>query len=180
MSDELDDYGFPRFEQNEFPLAYLLTFRTYGTWLHGEAKGSVRRNEGTGFGRPMITPSVPLRKAMAAETTTPMVFDDRQRKCVHGAILGVCETRNYLNRGMNVRRNHGHVVVTAATPPEKVVNEFKAYATRKLRKEGFIAADQRVWSRGASTRYLWKPAHVAAAIDYVLYCQEDIPFEFKD
>ncbi|HMT07731.1 MAG TPA: hypothetical protein PKA82_06975 [Pyrinomonadaceae bacterium] len=23
------------FDENEFPLGYLITFRTYGTWLHG-------------------------------------------------------------------------------------------------------------------------------------------------
>jgi hypothetical protein len=31
------------FDDNEFPLplAYLITFRCYGTWLHGDARGSV-------------------------------------------------------------------------------------------------------------------------------------------
>ena len=29
----LDEYGFEIYEESEFPLAYLLTFRTYGTWL---------------------------------------------------------------------------------------------------------------------------------------------------
>gem|GEM_PF-5201292 len=28
-----------------------------------------------------------------------------------------------------------------------------------------------IWSRGGSTRYLWKPARVAAAVEYVLYSQ---------
>jgi hypothetical protein len=32
----LDDYGFEIYEENEFPIAYLLTFRTFGTWLHGD------------------------------------------------------------------------------------------------------------------------------------------------
>lgn len=31
----LDEYGFEIYEENEFPIAYLLTFRTFGTWLHG-------------------------------------------------------------------------------------------------------------------------------------------------
>jgi hypothetical protein len=34
--DQLDEYGYERWEENTFPLAYLLTFRTYGTWLHGD------------------------------------------------------------------------------------------------------------------------------------------------
>ena len=26
------------------PLAYLITFRTYGTWLHGDSRGSTDRD----------------------------------------------------------------------------------------------------------------------------------------
>ena len=33
------------------PLAYLITFRTYGTWLHGDARGSVDREHNV-FGTP--------------------------------------------------------------------------------------------------------------------------------
>src|SRR5256886_8163861 len=32
------------FDDNEFPLVYLITFRCYGTWLHGDERGSYRRN----------------------------------------------------------------------------------------------------------------------------------------
>ena len=34
------------FDDNEFPLAYLITFRCYGTWLHGDERGSYRRSYG--------------------------------------------------------------------------------------------------------------------------------------
>jgi hypothetical protein len=27
----------------DIPLAYLITFRCYGTWLHGDARGSIDR-----------------------------------------------------------------------------------------------------------------------------------------
>ena len=39
----LDEYGFELYEENEFPLAYLLTFRTFGTWLHGDIGGQSER-----------------------------------------------------------------------------------------------------------------------------------------
>src|SRR5712691_1996686 len=31
------------FDDNEFPQAYLITFRCYGTWSHGDERGSMRR-----------------------------------------------------------------------------------------------------------------------------------------
>ena len=53
---------------------------------------------------------------------------------------------------------------------------FKANATRTLRENGLLHPDQKVWSRGASTRYLWKQEHVDKAIDYVINGQgDDLP-----
>jgi len=59
---------------------------------------------------------------------------------------------------------------------EAVMNAFKANATRELREAGLITPDVRVWSRGGSTRYLWKASHVDGAVDYVLFGQgDDLP-----
>ncbi len=177
----LDDYGFEIYEENPFPLAYLLTIRIYGTWLHGDKRWSVGRHKNRRYGGSKIEPSVPLHDAMEGESSGPQfILTDSQRKLVGEAVAEVCTHRSYILRAINVRTNHAHAVVSKSIKPEKIVNDFKAYSTRRLRSQRQISIDQKVWSRGASTRYLWKPRHIEAAIDYVLYCQEDIPFEFKD
>ena len=177
----LDDQGYEYFEQNPFPLAYLLTFRTFGTWLHGDERWSINRNTQGAFRSHIIPPNEPLRDAMEEKMTQPpRLLDWDQRKCVQRAITEVCEHRGYDLRAANVRINHAHTVISACIKPEKVVNDLKAYATRALRREFLVCPTDKVWSRGASTRYLWKPNHVDGAVDYVLYCQENIPFEFKD
>jgi len=177
----LDDYGFEIYEENEFPIAYLLTFRTYGSWLHGDRRFSVGRNGTNKFGGPRILPNVPLEEAMGEERIQePVTLDSTQRELINEAIQEVCHHRDYLLRALNVRTNHVHSVVSKAIKPEKIVNDFKAYSTRKLRRNWLVGSEENVWSRGASTRYQWKPRHVEAAVDYVLYCQEDIPFEFRD
>ena len=177
----LDEYGFEIYEENSYPIAYLLTFRTFGTWWHGDDRGSVRRNGNNRYGGQKITPSVPLKNEMRnLQQGASMIFDADQRDCVENAIRQVCEFRKYVLRAVNVRTNHAHIVVSASLQPEKIANDFKAYATRCLRAEERCAPDEKVWSRGSSTRYLWKPRHVDGAVDYVKYCQEDIPFEFRD
>ena len=177
----LDDYGFEIFEQNEFPIAYLLTWRTYGTWLHGDKRWSVGRTKNNRYGESKIEPSKPLLEVMSElSSVETFTLDAAQRDVVDETIREVCRFREYTLHALNVRSNHAHAVVAKAVKPEKIVNDFKAYATRALRRKWQILYAQKVWSRGASTRYLWKPKHVEAAVDYVLYCQEDIPFEFKD
>jgi REP element-mobilizing transposase RayT len=175
---DLDDYGFERYEENEFPIAYLLTWRTYGTWLPGDERKSVQRARDRRFGTISIEPSVPLVEFMSAKQRQPSFeLDTHQRNIVEESIKETCVYRCYKLSAANVRMNHAHVVASAMVKPEKIVNDLKAYATRRLRAGGSVGIDQIVWSRGASTRYLWKPAHVAAAIEYVLYSQGDLPFE---
>ena len=69
---------------------------------------------------------------------------------------------------LSVRTNHVHVVVAgAAVPPERMMGQLKAWATRRLREAGCVSTNVRVWTHHGSTRYLWKERSVEAAIDYV-------------
>ena len=74
----LDEYGYEIYEENEFPLAYLLTFRTYGTWLHGDDRGAMRRNGNNRFGGPKIVPSTPLKDSMRHELRSASFILDPQ------------------------------------------------------------------------------------------------------
>ena len=177
----LDEYGFETYEQNEFPLAYLITIRTFGTWLHGDERHSVDRHGKNIYGTPDIPPNQELRERMESELRQPViVLNQSQRKAVESAIKELCEQRKYFLQAINVRTNHAHAVVSAQAKPERIADAFKAFATKKLREENLCDKDLRIWSRGRSRRYLWKPRHVAKAIDYVLYGQGDLPFDPED
>ena len=174
----LDDYGFELYEENEFPLAYLLTFRTFGTWLHGDSRWSISRYRKRPYESKLIFPNKPLEDVMAAEMKQPpIILNPEHRIVVESAVDEVCQNRGYELRAVNARTNHVHAVVSAQVKPEKIINALKAYSTRNLRQQNMFALDLRVWARGKSRRYLWKPQNVLAAIDYTLYSQGWIPFE---
>ena len=166
-------------DDSEYPLAYLITIRTFGTWLHGDERRSVdtqSRYNVYGAAKRPADPGLEerMRENMHAQ---PFILDQTQRSIVDAAIREVCTHRDFALHALNVRSNHSHTVVAAACKPEPVANAFKSYATRALRQEGLIGAEVRVWSRGRSRRYLWDDRSVSAAIDYVLYCQGDEEFE---
>ena len=150
------------------PLGYFITFRTYGSWLHGDDRGSVDQKHNT-FGTPLRSPN-PARatfervhmKHEAVELT------DSQRATVHDAIVGVCEYRKWTLHALNVRTNHVHIVVTCDATPEEAMNTFKAYATRALRIKGLIGTESKVWSHHGSTIYLFRPENMHEKIKYVL------------
>jgi REP element-mobilizing transposase RayT len=169
------------FNENHIPLAYLITFRSYGTWLHGDERGSVDRDHNV-WGTP-YAPRDEVRKAAARERMKypPVILNVSGCVAVDAAIREVCQFRHWGLRALNVRTNHAHAVVSAACHPEKVLNDFKAYATRRLRRDGLWQEPHSPWAEGGSKRYLWYERQVERAIHYVLYHQGvDLIPDFTD
>ncbi len=57
--------------------------------------------------------------------------------------------------------------------PERALNDFKAYATRKMRLDGCWVSERSPWVDKGSKRYLWNERGVELAIDYVVNGQGD-------
>ena len=105
--------------------------------------------------------------------SSPFVLGANERIVVEDAIKETCGIREYLLQALNVRSNHVHVVTGNHGEPERMLNAFKANATRALRSAGLLGPDEKAWSRHGSTKYLWTDAEIPNAIDYVLYSQGD-------
>jgi REP element-mobilizing transposase RayT len=152
----------------EYPLAYLITFTTYGTWLHGDKRGSVDKKHNQ-YGSPFAAPASALqRKEQGALKNPAFTLKQSQREIVLQAILKVCRFRRWFAHAAHVRSNHVHIVVSGEERPERMMADFKAYATRCIRT---INRDKRLmkkcWTRHGSTKYLWTKESLASAIRYV-------------
>lgn len=170
--EQLDEFGYEVWEENTLPLAYFITFRTFGTWLHGDERTSVKRDGWNRYGHPRYPKNATLERWMSEESkSTPFILSDQMRAVVEASVRELCERRGFGLQAVNVRTNHTHVVLSASQKPERIVDALKANATKSLRESGLISSDTKVWSRGRSRRYLWKPRHVVAAIEYTLYGQ---------
>lgn len=152
-------------------LAYLITFHTYGSWLHGQSPGSIDRKHnrvGTEFAPVDTNRREALRRRM---TCAPVTLNRPQRTAVRTAIEGVAAHRGWELRALHVRTNHVHTVVTADATPERVMSDFKAWSTRRLREADLVSTNTKPWSRHGSTRYLNAEHAVERAIQYVLHHQ---------
>lgn len=158
------------FDDNEFPFAYLITFRCYGTWLHGDERGSYRRHSRSGVSYIAPRPELELAERQQLKHA-PIRLNNKQRTIVEQAVRNVCKHRKYEMRAINVRTNHAHSVVSALTDPEPILDAFKSYSTRALRAAGWLLG-RRPWARHGSTVYLWKERDVEKAIEYVLLGQD--------
>jgi REP element-mobilizing transposase RayT len=153
----------------DIPLAYLITFRTYGTWLHGDERGSVDRFNNV-YNSPFVAPNRKWhRHNTQALKGEPLLLNAEQRQAVEYAVRETCEKRNWILRAVNVRANHVHTVVTIGVlKPEKALNAFKANATRQMRESGCWKNERSPWADKGSKRYLWNERSIELAIDYVI------------
>jgi REP element-mobilizing transposase RayT len=145
------------------PLAYLITFTTYGTWLHGDERGSVDREHNV-YRTPHLAHNQRRESyEKSARKAEPVTLGDKQRDVVRRTIVEVCRHRCWNLHELNVRTHHVHAVVSAPCSPERVMSDFKSWATRRLREGGLCDDRRSPWTEHASTRYLWKPAQLVAA-----------------
>jgi REP element-mobilizing transposase RayT len=160
------------FDDNDFPLAYLITFRCYGTWLHGDRRGSYRRDSHS-RSRVSYVPERPcLEQSERALLKSRMFRLHRsQRVIVEQAVREVCKSRRWRIRAISARSNHVHVVVSTLSDPEPILLAFKSYSTRALRSAG-LANDIQPWSRHGSTVYLWKESDLEKPVEYVALGQD--------
>lgn len=158
------------FRDDHTPFGYLITFRCYGTWLHG-TEGSVDRSHNA-YGAPKLAADgARFRYNRRALARSPAKLNARQRALVEQAIRETCEIRKWSFWAVNARTNHVHAVVTASCKPERVLSAFKANATRNLREAKCWGSSASPWAYRGSRRYLWTEKELLDAIAYVLYDQ---------
>lgn len=162
------------------PLAYFISFRTYGTWLHGDKRGSIDRFHNR-YRSPYIPPNDNWHDYNQQQLrTSPLVLGVSQRKSIKRSICETCRIRNWSLLAFNVRTNHIHTVVSANRDPDLVLTAFKANATRQLRQDRLWQHAFSPWARKGSKRRLWNEKSVANAINYVLYGQGDELPDFNE
>jgi REP element-mobilizing transposase RayT len=150
------------------PLAYFITFTCHGTWLHGDPRGSVDREHNT-LGTPVLSPD-PARQAheQGQLAEPPYLLDRPRRQVTLDAICEIAGRKNWSLHAVHVRSNHVHVVVTAHGPAERVMNDIKTAASRRLNKAFPAERDRKRWIRHGSTRYVWTEEAVSEKVKYVL------------
>jgi REP element-mobilizing transposase RayT len=151
--------------------AYFITFRTYGTWSHGDSRGSVDRFHNV-YGTPRLPPNKLREKYMRSLMKRPPVrLTLKQRRVAEEAIKETCKTRKWILWATNARTNHVHIVVTADCGSKQARAILKAAATRIMRERRCCHSNRSPWADKGSRRKLRTHKQLIAAIDYVLYDQ---------
>jgi REP element-mobilizing transposase RayT len=156
------------------PLAYHITWTTYGTWLPGDTRGWVESGV-YGIQEPDPVREQQAREAMAESA---VVLTSEQRAIVDATIRRHCEIRGWEIHALNVRTNHVHLVITGNRSADEMMNQLKGWCSRRLSDQAGLTqkvarrAGRRHWfTEHGSTRPIFDDAYLQNAIQYVLEAQ---------
>ena len=154
-------------------MTHLITFACYGCHLHGDVSGSVDRGHNLPGSRLLEADLKRFSAESRKMDQPPYGMDRSRRQVVLAALRERCLQRHWTLLAAHVRTNHVHMVVETEARPERVMNDIKSYASRCLNQTGLDEPARKRWARHGSTRWLWKPEHISAAIRYVVEEQGD-------
>ena len=149
-------------------MRYFITFTCYGARLHGDESGSVDRRQNLVRSRLLAPDAKRVMAERRAMLQYPYVLDEADRAVVLVAIRKHCAHPGWNLLAAHVRSNHVHTIVDAEARPERIMNEFKSYASRELNRLTGEGTDRKRWARHGSTRWLWKDEDLRQALKYVI------------
>jgi REP element-mobilizing transposase RayT len=164
---------------NDDPIAFFLTWPTYGTWLPGDARGWVEYRHGFQLPDPILE-----LESRARMTEDACRLSPEQRERIRQQVAETCEFKRWVLHAVNCRTNHVHVVLTSSITPKTIREQLKAWCTRRLNEQqaaaGAAQHQQRTnwWAERGSIRWVFHESDLAAAVDYVLD-QQDNPRRFE-
>jgi REP element-mobilizing transposase RayT len=151
------------------PIAYLITFRCYGTWLHGDERGSINRFENQYLSSYHKADKNWEDFNKAKLKSDAVSLNAHQRQIVEQTIREVCKFKEWVLHALNVRTNHVHIVIsTGNSSAASALNAFKAYSTKRLKENNCWNFSHSPWSDKGSKRYLWNEKSLEIAIEYVI------------
>jgi REP element-mobilizing transposase RayT len=153
------------------PLAYFLTWTTYGSWLPGDERGWVDRRGAVRGGNPLLRSVASHRLTSACVSLT-----SHQRGLVVRCVTAHARFRGWTLHAVQCRTQHVHVVIGASgRSTREVIAELKAQATRMLdaaEGERLFRRLRRWWTRGGSGRQVFDERSLENVVMYVRECQD--------
>ena len=156
------------------PLAFFITWPTYGTWLPGDERGWVVYHHGWQL------PSAQIEAyCKASMTEQQCILSHIERQIVLEQIRETCALRRWVHFASDCRSNHVHVVVGATNvAPEKIRSDLKAWCTRRLRERS-RPEQKNWWAERGSIRYIWNEDSLGKVQQYVTEAQNRKGEEFQ-
>ena len=155
-------------QSDSCPVAFFITWTTYGTWLPGDPRGWRKMNAGEKLPQPKL-----YDWCSARLTDTPVFLSGIHREKVAAVIRQHAEHRNWRMHALAVRSNHIHIAIEADAKPETVTRQLKANATRVLRFGVEAIVAKKIWTSGGYAELVYTDDELEDVMTYINESQDN-------
>ena len=149
------------------PIAYHITFGTYGTRLHGDERGTVDRS--------MNCPGDPIIGADAGWwelerkrlRSHPVFLEPEQTAYAESVIPLVCARGGWEYHVGAAGPDHVHVLLTAEADGDAVRKWFKRWLGEAMWAKWPRAEGTTWWAEGGSVKWVWERDYFENVFDYL-------------
>ena len=154
-------------ERTNFPLAYHITFGTYGTRLHGDSRGTVDRALNQ-FGDPIIGAEADWQSDETAKLRFPRRFlTVEQRAAVEQVIPSICRRGGWDYIVSAAKPDHVHNLIRASVEGADVRKWLKRWISETLSAQWPLMQGQVWWAECGSVKWVWTPDYYQRVQNYV-------------
>lgn len=152
---------------DDFPLAYHITFGTYGTRLHGDPRGTVDRSHNRP-GDPILGADPSRWQREQGTLRYPAVFlTDQQRQHVEAEVACICQRGGWEYIICSAASDHLHTLLSAAAEGAAVRKWFKRWLGETLSERWPLPDGQSWWAEGGSVKHVWDEDYLENVYGYI-------------
>jgi REP element-mobilizing transposase RayT len=152
---------------NARPIAYHITFGTYGTRLHGDERGTVDRATNRP-GDPIIgsDPSWWARERNRLNFE-PVELTDEQMRFAESVMPSICERGGWTFHTGAGGPDHIHALLTADAEGDAVRKWIKRWLGELMSHRWARPEGATWWAEGGSVKWVWEPSYSRNVFDYL-------------
>jgi len=149
------------------PLAYHITFGTYGARLHGDPRGTVDRRQNA-HGQHIVECSEGRERLEAGQLRRPPVLlTTEQRASAQEALVDVCLRGGWELIQVACRSDHVHVLLSSDRDPKAIRRWLKRWLGEAMSARWPLPYGQSWWAKGGSTKWVWDEAYLRSVDEYL-------------
>jgi len=150
-----------------FPLAYHITFGTYGMRLHGDARGTVDRKM-NGPGEAIVGRCEELEKMERGRLKfPPRELTREQQMAVQLYVPTICARGGWKYIECAGARDHVHVVLGAQAEGDAVRKWFKRWLSEAMNSRWPVREGETWWAEAGSVKWVWTEDYLETVTKYV-------------
>jgi REP element-mobilizing transposase RayT len=153
--------------RTNFPLAYHITFGTYGTRLHGDPRGTVDRSQNE-FGEPIVGRDDEWKSFEQKNLNfQPLILTIEQRVFIERQVPTICERGGWEFLQVAAAPDHIHNMVSARIDGKDIRKWLKRWLSEALSAIWPLRYREVWWSECGSVKWIWTEDYYERVRNYI-------------